>query len=268
MRDSDATQRETWANGAAYEDYVGRWSRLAARSFLEWLAVPGGGRWLDVGCGTGALTQAILEFAAPSGVKGVDRSEAYAAFAREQIPDERAQFEVGDAQALPVETGEYDAVVSGLMLNFAPEPSRVAAEIARAAKPGGVVAAYVWDYADKMQMMRHFWDAATALNPTAETLDEGRRFSVCQPEPLRELFRGAGLRQIDVQSLEIATHFQDFDDYWTPFLGGQGSAPSYVQTLSAERRDALRECIRAVLPFAVDGSIPLVARAWAVRGLR
>jgi hypothetical protein len=131
-----------------------------------------------------------------------------------------------------------------------------------------VVAAYVWDYAGKMQMMRHFWNAAAALDPAARDLDEGRRFPICQPEPLRELFQNAGLRKVEVRPIDIATDFRDFDDYWSPFLGGQAPAPGYAMSLSDEQRAALRERIRAGLPFALDGSIPLVARAWAVRGFR
>jgi len=268
MDNSQTPQKETWAGGATYEAYVGRWSRLVAREFLNWLNVPARSRWLDVGCGTGALCQTILDLAAPISVKGIDRSDSYVAFAREQVRDERAQFKVGDAQALPVEPGTYDAVVSGLALNFIPQPQQAVAEMARAAKPTSVVAAYVWDYAGKMQLMRHFWNAAAALDPAAYDLDEGRRFPICQPDPLRELFQSAGLRDVQVRPIDIATDFQDFDDYWSPFLGGQGPAPSYAKSLSDEQRAALRERIRAGLPFALDGSIPLVARAWAVRGVR
>jgi hypothetical protein len=140
--------------------------------------------------------------------------------------------------------------------------------MARAAKSGGVVAAYVWDYAGRMQLMRHFWNAAIALDPAVQGLDQGRRFPICQPEPLRELFQNAGLRGVEVHAVDIATDFRDFDDYWLPFLGGQGPAPGYIMTLSDDQRVALRERIRAGLPFALDGSIPLAARAWAVRGLR
>ena len=268
MADRQTPQKETWASGVAYEPYVGRWSRPVAREFLNWLNVSAKSRWLDVGCGTGALSQTVLDSTAPGTVKGIDRSEGYVALAREQIRDERAQFEVGDAQALPVETGTYDAVVSGLVLNFVPQPQRAVAEMARAARPESVVAAYVWDYAGKMQMMRHFWNAAAALDPAARDLDEGRRFPICQPEPLTELFQNAGLRGVEVRPIDIAADFRDFDDYWSPFLGGQGPAPGYAMSLSDERRAALRERIRAGLPFALDGSIPLVARAWAVRGFR
>ena len=268
MDNRPTPQKETWASGVAYEPYVGRWSRPVAREFLNWLNVSAQSRWLDVGCGTGALSQTVLDSTAPGTVKGIDRSEGYVALAREQIRDERAQFEVGDAQALPVETGTYDAVVSGLVLNFVPQPQRAVAEMARAAKPKSVVAAYVWDYAGKMQLMRHFWNAAAALDPAARDLDEGRRFPICQPEPLTELFQNAGLRGVEVRPIDIAADFRDFDDYWSPFLGGQGPAPGYAMSLSDERRAALRERIRAGLPFALDGSIPLVARAWAVRGFR
>jgi hypothetical protein len=131
-----------------------------------------------------------------------------------------------------------------------------------------VVAAYVWDYAGKMQLMRHFWNAAAALDPAAGDLDEGRRFPLCQPGPLQALFAGAGLRDVGVQPVDIATDFRDFDDYWAPFLGGQGPAPGYAMSLSGERREALRQRLRQSLPLALDGSIPMVARAWAVRGTR
>jgi ubiquinone/menaquinone biosynthesis C-methylase UbiE len=260
-------QAEVWASGIAYEPYVGRWSRLVAKEFLEWLDTPSGGRWLDVGCGTGALSQTILQMTSPAKVKGIDRAEGFVAFAQNQTQDERATFEVGDAQSLPVETGTYDAAVSGLVLNFVAQPHRAVEEMARAVKPGGVVAVYVWDYAGKMQFMRHFWNAAAALDPQAYDMDEGRRFPLCNPKALTELFQAAKLKQVEAQAIEIATDFIDFDDYWSPFIGGQGPAPSYAMSLGEDQRSALRERIRAGLPFALDGSIPLVARAWAVRGV-
>jgi len=268
MSDIPSRQKEVWASGAAYEPYVGRWSRLVAREFLDWLAMPAGSRWVDVGCGTGALSEAILHTMAPSEIKGLDRSDGYVAFAQERIRDQRVQFEVGDAQALPLNTATYDVIVSGLVLNFIPQPPQAVAEMARVARVGGRVAAYVWDYAGKMQLMRHFWNAAAALDPAAFDLDEGRRFPICQPEPLAELFRDARLKDVAVRPIDIPTDFQDFDDYWSPFLGGQAPAPSYAMSLNEERRAALRERLRAGLPFALDGSIPLVARAWAVRGIR
>lgn len=261
-------QKDTWASGAAYEPYVGRWSRLVAREFLAWLAILHGARWLDVGCGTGALSQTILDVASPREITGVDPSEGYITFARQQVRDTRVSFRLGDAQALPEASGSYDAVVSGLVLNFVPQPSRAVAEMHRVARVGGTVAAYVWDYAGQMQLMRYFWDAAVALDPAASNLDEGQRFPICQPEPLMQLFRAEGLREVEVRMIDIPTAFRNFDDYWSPLLGGQAPAPGYTMSLSEERRSALRERMRATLPIVADGSIHLIARAWAVRGVR
>jgi SAM-dependent methyltransferase len=264
-----SSRADSWTSGDAYESYVGRWSRLVAREFLDWLALPpvlARSKWLDVGCGTGALSQAILQQAGPREVQGIDRSAGFVEHIRSKIKDQRARFEVGDAQALPIENSTYDAVVSGLMLNFVPQPQQAVNEMARVVRSGGIVGLYVWDYAGRMQLLQHFWNAAAALDPAATDLDEGRRFPICQPAPLKELFQHAGLRDVAVRPIDISTDFRDFDDYWSPFLGGQGPAPGYAMSLSEERRAALRERIRNALPFAPDGSIPLVARAWAVRG--
>jgi len=260
--------KDSWSSGDKYEPYVGRWSRLVAREFLRWLEIPTGSQWLDVGCGTGALSQTILQFANPASVKGIDRSEGFITFAKEHTQDNRVQFDVGDATALMADSGAFDATVSGLVLNFIPQPERAVAEMTRVTRSGGVVAAYVWDYAGRMQLIRHFFDAAMALDPNAVELDEGSRFPICQPDPLSRLFESTRLHNVEVRPVEVPTVFRDFDDYWSPFLGGQGPAPSYAMSLSDERRAALRERIREGLPFASDGSIPLVARAWAVRGVR
>jgi SAM-dependent methyltransferase len=258
--------REVWASGAGYEPFIGRWSRLVAREFLAWLDVPPGSGWLDVGCGTGALSQAILQQAAPSQVTGVDASPAYVAFARESVADARARFLVGDAQALPVETAAYDVAVAGLVLNFVPDPGRAVAEMARATVADGLVAAYVWDYADGMRLLRHFWDAALALDPAARAHDEGRRFPLCRPAALADLFSSARLAEVAGRAIEVSTPFRDFDDYWLPFLDGQGPAPGYAMALDEDHRAALRERLRASLPIGSDGSTHLTARAWAVRG--
>jgi SAM-dependent methyltransferase len=258
---------DRWASGIPYEFYVGRWSRLVAQEFLTWLSIPPNSRWLDVGCGTGALTHTILQQAQPATVKGLDRSEGFIAHARSTITDPRASFDVADAQSLPELSDSYDAIVSGLVLNFIPQPLQALREMARVVRPNGVIAIYVWDYAGEMQFMRHFWNAAVALDPAAADLDEGSRFPLCQPEPLTQLFRDAGLTDIEVRPIDIPTHFKDFNDYWEPFLGGQGSAPTYVSSLTEAQRIALRDHLRATLPFAPNGSLPLIARAWAVRGI-
>jgi SAM-dependent methyltransferase len=255
-----------WAVGGAYEAYVGRWSRRVADAFVPWLEVTAGRRWLDVGCGTGALTSAVLSLADPTEVVGVDTSEGFLATARSEVTDPRATFRAGDAQALPLPDDTFGAVVSGLALNFVSDPSCAAAELARVASPGGVVAAYVWDYLEGMAMMRYFWDAASSLDPAATKLAEGSRFPLCRPEPLCALWTAAGLSEVAVQPIEVATVFGDFDDYWRPFLGGQGPAPSYAMSLTEDRRGDLRDLLHLRLPTGVDGSIPLTARAWAVRG--
>ena len=265
---SASTEKSVWASGAAYEPYVGRWSRLVAREFVAWLAIPPAARWLDVGCGTGALTETILRDASPAQIEGIDPSEGYLALARQQLRDPRVRFDVGDARHLSAASGRYDAVVSALVLNFIPDLSTGMAEMTRVARSGGVVAGYAWDYAGKMELMRYFWDAAVALKPQDLERDEGRRFPICKPGPLKDLFERAGLKDVQVRSIDVPTRFRDFDDYWAPFLGGQFPAPDYAVALDEEARDALRDRIRAHLPIATDGSISLIARAWAVRGTR
>jgi SAM-dependent methyltransferase len=189
-------------------------------------------------------------------------------FVGSRVSDPRAAFEVGNAQAMPIESESFDAVVSGLVLNFVPQPDKMIAEMARSVRRRGSVALYVWDYAGRMQMLRHFWNAATALDVAARELDEGRRFPICNPDPLKKLFQNAGLFEVEVQPIDVAMDFRDFTDYWTPFLGGQGPAPGYVMSLNEEQRARLRQRIYNSLPFALDGSIPLTARAWAVRGMK
>jgi SAM-dependent methyltransferase len=172
--------------------------------------VPERREWLDVGCGTGALVQTIVERAAPAAVMGVDRSEGFVSSARRRVSDPRARFEIGDAQALPVASGAFDAVVSGLVLNFVPEPPRMLSEMTRATRAGGTVALYVWDYAGAMEIMRRFWDGAKAIDPAAAALDEGARFRMCAPAPLATLFRDAGLAEIATLAIDVPTVFRDF----------------------------------------------------------
>jgi SAM-dependent methyltransferase len=261
-------RKDVWAAGDLYEPYVGRWSRLVAEELLDWLQVPEGKAWLDVGCGTGALTESILRHSRPSSVIGLDPSPAFVAYARDHVQASVASFEVGDAQSLPAGSAEFDVALSGLVLNFIPTPERAVAEMARVVRHGGTVAAYVWDYSGKMELIRYFWNAAVALDPAALELDEGRRFPICHPGPLASLFTEAGLRAVEVRPIDVPTRFRDFDDYWSPFLGGQAPAPGYAMSLSDDKRDALRDRIRASLPISQNGTIDITARAWAVRGNR
>jgi len=257
---------DAWADAGGYEPYIGRWSRLVAREFLAWLAAEPGRTWLDLGCGTGALTHAVLAWQAPRRVLAADRSFGYVSAARAWATGTTARFVVADARELPVQHAACDVAVSGLVLNFVPEPARMIAAMARALRPGGLLALYVWDYRGRMELLRYFWDAAAELDEAAGELDEGRRFPLCQPEVLRVLLASQDLVDVEVRALEVPTRFRDFDEYWAPFLGGQGPAPGYVAGLDEPGRARLRELVRARLPREADGSIGLVARAWAVRG--
>ncbi|MEU8751758.1 class I SAM-dependent methyltransferase [Streptomyces chartreusis] len=258
---------DVWSSGAAYERYMGRWSRAVARRFLTWLDRPAGLRWLDVGCGTGALSALVTELHDPRRVVGCDRSEAFVATAA-ATPVRTAGFVVGDAMALPVRDGVFDVAVSGLTLNFLPEPAAAVEELARVVRPGGPVAAYVWDYGEGMGFLHAFWTAATATDPAAAALDEARRFPGCGPEDLHRLWTDAGLADVSTTPVEVPTVFADFADLWDPFLTGQGPAPGYVATLAPAARDRLRDALHTRVPVASDSSVRLTARAWAVRGVR
>ncbi len=255
---------DSWERGSPYEQYVGRWSRRVAPMFLGWLDVPAARSWLDVGCGTGALCAAILDRCSPARVAGVDPSEGFLETARKNLAG-RVELHPGSATAIPLGDASVDAVVSGLVLNFVADPRAALAEMARVSVDGGTIAAYVWDYGGKMELMRFFWDAAVELDPHAAKLDEGIRFPLCRPEALEKLFVDAALQGVEVKPIDLTTPFTGFDDYWRPFLGGQGPAPAYAMSLNDVARARLRDRIRERLPVAPDGSITLSARAWAVR---
>lgn len=228
-----------------------------ARQFVSWLDVPNGARWLDVGCGTGALAATIAQSARPVRLVGVDPSPGFVRTACEQV---------GDARSLPFSASDFDAVVSAIALNSVPKPGLAVREMQRVTAGGGVVAAYVWDYADGMPMIRRFWDAAVALDAKAAHLDEARRFPFCNPEPLTDLFTASGLADVQISALEIPTVFGGFNEYWEPMLGAQGPIPTYVDSLGDIDRLRLAAQLEDALEAASDGSITLVARARAVRG--
>jgi SAM-dependent methyltransferase len=267
MQDSGRDKvKDAWAAGEPYERYVGRWSRGVAREFIGWLDLPPGQVWGDVGCGTGALTATAIAAAEPRALLAIDRSAGFLAVARGSIPDRRAQFAVADAAAIPWASGSCAAAVSGLVLNFVPDAAAMLREMARVTRSGGRVAAYIWDYSGGMEMMRHFWDAAAEADAAAAALDEALRFPLCRPEPLAAVFEQAGLSSVTVRSIAVPTVFRDFDDYWAPFLGGQGPAPSYLASVGGETRDHIRALLQERLAPAADGSIALAAQAWAAQG--
>ena len=255
-----------WAKGASYETYMGRWSRAAARAFIGWLDPEPGLRWLDIGCGTGALSTAVIQSAEPELVTGCDPSASFIAYASAHNRDPRLSYRVATLDNLPQVPGGYGTIVSGLVLNFIADPVEAIRSMTNRMRPGGLVAAYVWDYAGRMDFLRIFWDVAVTLDAAAGPLDEARRFPLCQPERLASTFQEAGLTRVRTDALDIATLFTTFTDYWEPFLAGTGPAPNYVASLNASRQEQLAARLKQRLDPTDGGNIQLTARAWAVRG--
>ena len=258
--------QDNWSGGDAYERFMGRWSRQIAKAFIAWLRPPAAWNWLELGCGTGALTQAVLLHADPASVVACDPSPQMVSFARHLLAHPMVTLEVAGADDLPHGADGFDAVVSGLVLNFMPIPAEAVRSMGSRLRPGGMLAAYVWDYADGLQFLRIFWEAALELNSQAADLDERQRFPLCQRDALMHMLEDEGFVLVDAQALDIATPFADFDDYWTPFLGGTGPAPTYVASLRPTARERLRLLLKQRLAPTADGPILLTARAWAVRG--
>lgn len=257
---------DSWQSGDPYEKFMGRWSTLVAQTFLDWLNIPTGRRWLDVGCGTGSLSKLILESRQPKEIICLDSSSDFISSAQRSIVHPQVRFKIGLAQSLDLDSNSVDAVVSGLALNFVPHPKAAVSEMLRVTKPEGKISIFLWDYADGMEMLRYFWDAAVELDESAEEFDEGIRFPLCREGQLEVLVRNAGLSEVSATPIEVTTKFQDFDDYWLPFLGNVGPAPSYAMSLNQEGKQRLENKLRESLPIDENGSISLTARAWAVKG--
>lgn len=260
-----ASGYDRWAGSDAYERYIGRWSRPVADQFVVWLDVPPGQHWLDVGCGTGALSEAILNRSEPASLIGVDPVEPFIERASAALTDPRASFRLGSAAETGLPGDAADVVVAGLVLNFVPDVGAALAEWRRVLATGGAVGAYVWDYVRGMGFIRQFWDASVAVDPAAAALDQGGRPGVTGAGSLEAAFRAAGFVDVEARSITTPTVFSDFDDLWLPFLGGTGGAPGYVATLDDAHRDAIREQLRRSVSAEPDGSIHLEASAWAVR---
>lgn len=263
---AETSRHDAWQAGDRYEAYMGRWSRQVAPGFLDFVGAREGLDWLEIGCGTGALSAAILARCNPNSLIGIDQSEGFVATARGSISDSRATFHVGDAQSLPAEDASRDIVVSALTLNFVPDKDKALREMKRVVRSGGTIAFYVWDYpGGGIEFMRAFWTAAAALDPAAADLTEDRRFPFCTPDGLTALAKGAGLTEVKCAPIEVPTVFRDFEDYWHPFTLGAGPAPGYCVSLAPESRQRLMEKLRHSLPRRDDGSIALKARAWAIK---
>jgi SAM-dependent methyltransferase len=262
---AEPTRNDGWTAGDNYERYMGRWSRKLAPVFIDWLGAAPGLDWLDVGCGTGALTAAILAKASPRKVLAIDPSTAFLDAAA-RINDPKATFAIADADRVPAETGSMQVAVSGLVLNFVPDIQKALGEMRRAVKPGGVIGFYVWDYpGGGMEFISRFWRAAASLDARAAEADEARRFPGCTLEGVRDTAIRAGLTRIETSALEIDTVFENFDDYWEPFTLGTGPAPGYAAKLDEAGRSRLQQALATDLAVAADCRIDLRARAWAVK---
>jgi len=258
--------QDSWQSGDPYECYMGRWSKLVAEQFIDWLSPAAGLPWLDVGCGSGALSETIIHRGNPELLIAIDQSEGFVRTTQQRLGN-RAICKAGDALSLPLDDGSTSISVSGLVLNFIAEPEKAIAEMKRVTRKNGTVAVYIWDYAGKMEFLNHFWDVVVELNPGAAHLHEGRRFPDSNATHLIKIFNSAGLSKIEAVPLEIVTGFTDFNDYWEPFLGGQGPAPTFVSNLNDAERNQLRQRLVQWLPVNADGSIRLSARAWAAKGI-
>jgi SAM-dependent methyltransferase len=198
----------------------------------------------------------------------VDQSEGFLKRARANVPDRRAHFQIQNAEALTIGSATCDVVVSGLLLNFIPARDQALSEMKRVARVGGTVAFYVWDYPGRgVEFMRAFWDAATSLDANARDLTEDRRFPYCTPDQLTALSKRAGLVSVECAPIEVPTVFESFADYWTPFTLGTGPAPGYCASLDAKSQQRLKDKLQETLPRRDDGTIPLKARAWAIKSL-
>jgi SAM-dependent methyltransferase len=254
-----------WNDPAGYERYVGHWSRAVAPRFLDWLALPAELRWLDIACGTGALTSAILAGCGPEQVVGLDASADYLASAQSSCANPRARFIPGDATALAFPSASFDVAVSGLALNFiAFDPAL--AEQHRVVRPGGVIAAYVWDYAGEYEFARRFWNAALSIDPRASAYDPGRKSKICRQENLREALIAAGCTAVETCVFDHWGEFASREAYWRTFDSRQGSTFEYLSLLTDEERLRLRDAVLSTMPS--EGSVKLKVRALAVKGIR
>ncbi len=263
----DASRQDAiFSEGQAYERFMGRWSRNLAPLFVRFARVSDGDTVLDVGSGTGALTAAVTKLTRPSRVFGIDPAASYVALARAQQDRPFIHFEVGDAQQMRFESGTFDRTLSLLVINFVPDARKALHEMKRVTKPKGTIAAAVWDYGDRMEMLRIFWDEAVALQPTSAAKDE-RNMPFCRRGELATLWQELGLQDVVEEELTIETRFTSFDDFWTPFLEKQGPAGAYTASLAPAEREALRMRLRKrLVGDGSDKAINMHARAWAVRG--
>jgi SAM-dependent methyltransferase len=261
---SDVPGAETFRVAAdAYDRHIGRYGPALAAGLVGAAGIRPGQTALDVGCGPGALTKTLAKLLGADSVAAVDPSEPFARACAARVPG--VQVEVAAAEALPFGDASFDAALSQLVVNFMSDARTGVGEMRRVTRPGGTVAAAVWDYADGMTLLRLFWDAAAALDSAAASLDEGVSMPYCRPDELRDLWRDAGLKDVENSELVVEAGYGGFDDLWQPLESGVGPSGAYAAALPAESRARLREELRRRLG-AGEGPFRLTARAWCVVG--
>jgi len=257
--------RSMWG-GDDYDFLMGRWSRLMAPLLAQFADVRDGDNVLDVGCGTGSLTRALLECGPTVRVTGIDGSADYIEIGRKNLDADRVILEQGDAQSLPFPNHSFDKCVSLLVMNFIPHPAKAVKEMSRITCSGGLVTAAVWDYGDGMEMLRHLWDEAASIDEDAVAKHEGN-MPLCRKGELAALWTECDLSEVGDTGLTIKMDFASFDDYWAPFMTGVGPSGSYVSGLEADTQAVLRErLLNKLADGNGDAPFSLTARAWAVRG--
>jgi trans-aconitate methyltransferase len=266
MKNTEAT-KEQWDNTQGYDLYVGRWSQLISQDFIDWLNPKSNLKWLEIGCGTGALTKVIVDKCSPAYLLAVDKSDSYLTKAKESIDSKNVDFSNVDLSSYPLKE-EFDQVTSGLVLNFIPQIHELLLHLMKNLRSGGQLSAFVWDYGGHYQPMRHFWDAAKEVSPGAEKYDAGVKFDICTKEKLIQLFELLGLNEVQFTTIERIATFRNFDDYWLPIASAQGSVTEYISTLAEKEKDRLKETIKRRLPIAFNGEIKLIISALAVKGLK
>jgi SAM-dependent methyltransferase len=255
-----------FSKAEAYERFMGRWSQLLAPALITFADVRERDAVLDVGSGTGSLARAIAARFPSARVTGVDPASDYVSYATQKLGSDHLRFEVGDARQLEHSNAAFDKVLSSLSLNFVPNSARALREMIRVTKQGGVVAAAVWDYAGGMQMLRVFWDEARGIDSEVAPRDESNT-PLCREGALASLWREEGLQGVQATQLTVVLQFASFDDYWAPFLLGQGPAGAYVASLSRAQQVELAQRLRKrLIGDGPDQAIEMPSRAWAVKG--
>jgi SAM-dependent methyltransferase len=256
---------EKWDNTQGYEMYVGRWSSLLSIDFVNWLNARSNLKWLEIGCGTGALTKAIAEKCTPSYLLAIDKSDSYIEKAKENVNSGNVSFLNIDINSCPLNE-KFHYITSGLVLNFVPKFGDMLRKLMNNLEPGGEISSFVWDYGGHYQPMRHFWNAACEIIPGSEKFDAGRNFDICTKENLIRLFEGIGLNDIQFTTIERIATFQNFDDYWLPIISAQGSVTEFISTLKEAEKEKLKEHLKRKLPIAFNGEIKLVISVLAAKG--